>query len=326
MFENAIIVQSALSAFNNAALYAPAFLWSAVLTLPIYILVWMFGGNLAEKIGWSHTNMIVRASFWVAIITMAWVVLFGGNYAVLRDDTSTLPFMVAAIVFVSSLFIGSHLHFKNIFNRKNLPFIALVIVALGLSDMHAWWGPLLQIGAAFVGLLMGLVAKYEMREVPGILLVVMATTTAILMQPEFFRFGQLGNLTFVHVLAVCLVCALAMATLALRNIKPSNKIHDSAYIKIKWMVRFVVMLAIALFIMTESVPVFFGVAVSLFILFALSVWHSGKTSGALGDKLYAMTILMFGMITTMPVICALGVLLLANMPRGNMWDESKYLL
>src|SRR5574344_1113072 len=34
MFDDAIIVQSAVSAFNNAALYAPAFLWWAVLSIP----------------------------------------------------------------------------------------------------------------------------------------------------------------------------------------------------------------------------------------------------------------------------------------------------
>ena len=326
MFEDSVIVQSALSAFNNAALYAPAFLWSFVLTLPIYVLVWMFGGDIAEKIGWSRNNMVGKASFWTAIITLGWVVLFGGNYAVLRDDTSTLPFMVAAIVFVASLFIGSHMRFRNIFNRRNLPLIALCVIALGLSDMHAWWGPLLQIGAAFVGMLVGLLARSEMRDIPGILLIVMATTTAILMQPEFFRFGQLGNLTFVHMLGVMLVCALAMATLAVRNIKPSNKIHDSAYIKIKWMVRFVVMLSIALFVMTESVPVFFAVAISLFVLFALSVWHSAKASVTLGDKLYAMTLVVFGAIITMPLICAAGVLCLANLPREDLWNETKYLL
>jgi len=327
MFEDAIIVQSALSAFNNAALIAPAFLWSFILTLPLYILVWMFRGDIMGKFGWTHTNMIPKASFWVAIITLGWVVLFGGNYAVLRDDTSTLPFMVAAIVFVSTLFVSSHLSKGwHLFKRANLPYVALGILVLGLSDTHAWWGPVLQIGAACAGFFVGRVTKNEMRDIPGILLIVMTTSVAMLMQPEFFRFGQLGNLTFVHMLAMILIGALAMATLVIRNIKPSNKIHDSAYIKIKWMLRFVVMLGIALFIMTESVPVFLVLVVSMFALFALSVWHSNKSSGALGDKLYAMTILLFGAIITMPVICAIGIICFGGLPCGNLWKETKYLL
>ena len=97
MFDDAIIVQSAISAFNNAALAAPAFLWSAILTLPLYILVWMFGGRITERIGWNRSNILSNASLWTAIITFGWIVLFGGNYGVLRDDTSTFPFMIAAI-------------------------------------------------------------------------------------------------------------------------------------------------------------------------------------------------------------------------------------
>ena len=118
-----------------------------------------------------------------------------------------------------------------------------------------------------------------MRDIPGILLIIMATTTAMLMQPEFFRYGQLGNLTWLHLGAMMLVGAFTAATIAVRNIVPSNKIHDSAYVKLKWMARFVSMLGVAVFIMTESVPVFLGTTVALFILFALSVWHSGKSSG-----------------------------------------------
>ena len=326
MFEDAIIVQSALSAFNNAALVAPAFLWSAVLTLPLYVVVWLFGERIADKVGWNKSNIIGRASLWTAIITFGWVVLFGGNYGVLRDDTSTLPFMVAAIVFVSALFVGSHLQSKQLITRSNFPYIALVVVALVLSDTHTWWGPLLQVGAATVGFVFGRVARSEMRDVPGVLLIIMATTTAMLMQPEFFRFGQLGNLTWVHLVFITIVGMCLVATIALRNIKPSNKIHDSAYVKLKWMARFVVMLAVAVFIMTESVPVFLMTELAGFVLFALSVWHSANQTDVLSNKLYALTILLFGIITTMPAICAIGIVLLRLLPQGNLWAESKYLL
>ena len=326
MFDDAIIVQSAISAFNNAALYAPAFLWSALLTLPLFILSWMFGGKILNQIGWSQNDMVARGSMWSVIIAFGWLVLFGGNYGVLRDDTSTLPFMIAAIVFVMTAFIGSNLQRNVLFQRKNLPCLALVLIALGLSDMHIWWGPLLQIGVALFGFLLGRVAKREMRAEPGMLLIVLATTTTILMQPEFFRFGQLGNLTGVHMIALMLIGVFAAATIAVRNIKPAHKIHDSAYVKLKWMMRFVVMLAVAVFVMTESVPVFLGAVVAAFMLFALSVWHSAKVPSALGDKLYALTVLSFGIIISMPVISVIGIIMLSNMPHGNLWAESKYLV
>ena len=326
MFEDAVIVQSAINAFNNAALVAPAFLWSAVLTLPLYVLIWLLGKTIANKIGWTDANMLKRASLWTTIIAFGWLVLFGGNYGVLRDDASVLPFMIASIVFVISMFIGSHLNSWEAFNRKNLLYIVLIFVALALSDTHAWWGPILQVGAAFSGFLLGHVAKSEMRDIPGVLLIIIATITAILMQPEFFRFGQLGNLTWLHIIAMMVVGLFAVATIAVRNVKPSGKIHESAYVKLKWMARFVTILGIAVFVMTESVPVFLGTIGSMFILIALSVWHSDKTSEKLGDKLYVMTILLFGIITSMPVICAIGIVCLANMPHSNLWLESKYLL
>ena len=326
MFEDAIIVQSAISAFNNAALYAPAFLWTALLTLPLFVLVWAFGDKILNLVGWSRTDMINRGSLWSVVIAFGWLVLFGGNYGVLRDDTSTLPFMIAAIIFVMTAFIGSNLQNNILFQRKNLPYLALVLVALGLSDMHVWWGPLLQIGVALFGFLLGRFAKREMRAEPSMSLIILATTTTMFMQPEFFRFGQLGNLTELHMIALMLIGILVAATIAVRNVVPAAKIHDSAYVKLKWMMRFIVMLAIAVFVMTESVPVFLAAAVFAFMLFALSVWHSAKTQNMLGDKLYALTILSFGIIISMPVISVIGIVMLANMPRGNLWTESNYLL
>ena len=326
MFDDAIIVQSAISAFNNAALVAPAFLWSALLTLPLFALIWVFGEKIAEYLRWSRGNMTMRASLWAVIITLGWIVLFGGNYGVLRDDTSTLPFMIAAIVFVASLFIGSYTRGVKYVRRENMLYIVLVLLALGVSDMHAWWGPLLQIASAFIGFVFGRRAKIEMPAVPGTLLVSGATVTAMLMQPEYFRFGQLGNLTWVHLLFVGGFGALAAATLAVRNINASGRIHDSAYIKLKWMIRFVAALGIALFIMTESVPVFLGTSVAFFMLVSLSVWHAKKMPSALDEKLFALSVITFGVLTTMPVITAIGVVYMANLPKSNLMREIKQLL
>ena len=326
MFDDAIIVQSAISAFNNAALVAPAFLWSALLTLPLYFLIWAFGGKIAEYLRWSRGNITMRAALWTVITTVGWIVLFGGNYGVLRDDTSTLPFMIAAIIFVSSIFVGSYTRDIKYLRRENAVYIALAILALGVSDMHAWWGPFLQIGAAICGFVIGRRAHVEMPPVPGVILISGATVTAMLMQPEYFRFGQLGNLTWLHLLGVMTFGAVAAATVALRNIKSLNRIHDSAYVKIKWMIRFVVALGIALFIMTESVPVFLGTAAAVFLLVSLTVWHAKNMPDVLGEKMFALTIILFGVLTTMPVITGIGIVYLVSLPRSDFLREIKQLL
>lgn len=318
MLNDAIIVQSAISAFNNAALAAPAFLWWAILACPLFLVAYKFGGELIAKIGWSRDQMTLRASIWTVGLALVWLVLFGGNYGVLRDGTSVLPCMTAAIAFAASLFIGTHTRgvkmpaWRGMSARGKICYALVVLAIIGMvarSGMHAWWGPILQIGAIAMGLIMGRTARGTVRAIPGVVLVTMATTTVILMQPEYFRFGQLGNLTVLHLAAIMMIGVMAAATVALRNVNPRGRIHHSAYVKLKWMARFVSLLAIALFILTESVPVFLGATVALFVSFALSVWHAPHISQDTATRAFALLLGTFGLITVMPVITVMGVVL-----------------
>ncbi len=330
MFNDAFIVQSAVSAFNNAALNAPAFLWWAILAVPVYFMAYFCGGAFMSRIGWNRNNIMSRMSIAAVVFMIAWIVLFGGNYGVLRDSASVLPFMTAAILFLGMLFIGSHtrnIALPNWRTPLRIGGIALVLVTVGLSDMHAWWGPILQIVAFVGGFVIGRSAsRHEMPEVAGTLLIIMMITTAILMQPEFFRFGQLGDLTPIHLLFILLIGAFAAAAIALRNINPCGKIHRSAYIKLKWMARFLVVLGAALFFLTESVPIFLGTSALLLTMFAMSVWHAEKIPVALDEKMFAITVGLFGVITVMPALSVMGILYWTMLPHGNMWRESWFLL
>lgn len=335
MFNDAIVVQSAVSAFNNAALSAPAFLWWALLSIPLYVMVYFCGDAFLARIGWNKRGLGGRFALTTVVMILCWVVLFGGNYDVLRDNISVLPFMVAAISFVASLFIGSHTRdialprWREMGRRRRVVMavsVLLVAVAVGLSDTHAWWGPLLQVGAVASGLILGRRAKRDMRPLAGALLVMMATVVAILMQPEYFRFGMLGNLTPAHLLFLVAFGCAAVATFALRNINPRGRIHRSAYIKLKWMARFVVALGLVLFVMTESVPVFLGTICAMFVSCALSVWHQGSVDENIGKKMFAITLGLFGIITVMPVITAMGILYWGHLPQGNVWNQAKFLL
>ncbi|MDE5615467.1 MAG: hypothetical protein K2I81_01385, partial [Alphaproteobacteria bacterium] len=105
-------------------------------------------------------------------------------------------------------------------------------------------------------------------------------------------------------------------------------IHNSAYIKLKWMMRFIVMLAIVLFLLTESVPVFLGAIAAMFAMFAMSVWHAASVPENLRVRFRATVLFAFGMVTTLPVISALGVMLwaCAGASKSSLWAESKFLL
>lgn len=335
MFDESIIVQSAISAFNNAALAAPAFLWWTVLAIPLFVLVYFCGNAFLEKIGWNKDSLTNKFSLLTVVLSLAWIVLFGGNYDVLRDNATVLPFMVAAISFVASLFIGSHTKniklpkWREISKAKKIQIVSFVLLGLlfiGLSDLHAWWGPLLQISAVVGGMILGRASKYEMRPIPGTLLVILTIITAILMQPEFFRFGQLGALTAFHLLFLLLAGCAVVATVALRNVNARSRIRRSAYVKIKWLARFISLLCIALFVLTESVPVFLGTLFVVFCSCALSIWHSEKVSDGFAGRMFALSMGLFGVLTVMPVITALGILYWMNLPQENFIKQLKTLL
>ncbi len=328
MLNETIVVQSAVSAFNNVALLAPAFLWWTLLALPMFVVIYWCRDAIMARIGWTHDNILGHVSIWTAGLTLAWIVLFGGNYGVLRDSLSVLPMMTAVIIFLTSLFVSSHLR------RRAIPhmhwwqwvLVLVVIIGVGLSDTHAWWGPLLQIGALILGGALGRVARGDMRPVSGTILIMLMTVIAILMQPEFFRFGQLGNLTAVHLLAILVLGVACMITIAVQNIKPCGKIRRGVYIKLKWLMRVICALGMALFILTEAVPVFIGTLVAVFLSVAMSVWHAQNIDVTFGDKMFAVSLGAFGAITVMPIITIMGILYWTSVPDVKIMRESKTLL
>lgn len=327
MLDEMIVVKSAVSAFNNAALAAPAFLWTALLALPLFAVVWMFGRDIANRIGWDTTNLLARVSVWGAGLTLGWIVLFGGNYAVLRDGISVLPMMNAGIVFLTSLFVSSHLH-KNPMLRgwkKNLLFV-LLLCLVAFTDVRVWWGPLLQAGAFACGVLLGWYAHAEMRPVSGTVLIVLMVVCAMLMQPEFYRFGQLGNLTVAHLGTMLVLGGAAVACTVLINVNAMGRINNIIYFKLKWLLRVICALGAALFILTEAVPVFIGTLLAFAMMFAISVWHAKNVNLVLCDKLFALLLMLFGVVTIMPAITALGIVYWVNTPLVDFWREIRVLL
>lgn len=325
MLNDITVVQSAISAFNNAALAAPAFLWLAILAMPLFVVAYWCHDTIVSKIGWSRDTLLDKVSVWSAGLTLLWTILFSGNYGVLRDSLSVLPMMTAAIIFLTSLFVSSHIWTRALPKRAWL-FILLLIIVTGLSDVHTWWGPLLQIGALMLGGLLGRFARGEMRPIAGTILISLTVATAILMQPEFFRFGQLGNLTVLHLLAILFLGISSMATVALMNVRACGKCRPSVYSKLKWLLRVMCALSCALFILTEAVPVFIASLIMLFILFAMSVYHAKMVNVALGHKMFAIVLMTFGVLTVMPVITVLGIVYWCNTASVNWRQDIKFLL
>ena len=135
-----------------------------------------------------------------------------------------------------------------------------------------------------------------------------AATVGILMQPELWRFGQLGNLTPAHLVWVLCVGVLLAAAFALDTVNPRGRIHQSAYVKLKWLMRFVTVLVIILFLLTEAVPIFIGAVAMVFVLFAMSIWHAESVPAGLGNRAFALSVIAFGVLTGLVFVTAMGIL------------------
>ena len=328
MLNDTVIVQSAISAFNNAALVSPAFLWWTLLAIPLFVIVFWFSAQIRQRLQWNSENIISKSAVWIAGLTGAWVVLMGGNYAVLRDNTSVLPETVAVIVFLATLMISSHTRTKKLPKTgwKQWGLIAIILGIIAMSDTHAWWGPLLQIAAVALGFALGRVAKADMRPVAGTLLITTTTTVAMLMQPEFFRFGQLGQLSAVHLIALLMFGMATAVTVALTNFRPKNAIRRGVFIKIKWLMRVMCALGIALFLLTEAIPVYLGTMVAVMMSCALSIMHAQKIHDETANKIFAVAMGTFGTIAVMPAVVAIAILIWTAMPQGGLKADLRQLL
>ena len=335
MFDESLVVQSAVSAFNNAALALPAFFWFGLLMMPLFYVVYKYGNKLMDMIGWERFGLQSRIIKWVVVMSLIWLVLFGGNYVVLRDAETLLPFVTAVIAFMGMMFVGNMTrnvqlpHWREMSRArkwKTVLFCALVLAIIALTDTHTWWGPILQIFAFVAGAYCGRRMKSKINEVPFVSGFIFLFTIMILMQPEFFRFGQLGNLTWLHLAGFAFVGLPVIGAVALRNTTPRGRIYQSAFVKLKWLMRCLVLLAGCLFVMTESVPVFIGTCMLAGGLFWLKIIHAKQVPEHLAARLLMITIFAFGLLTVMPVISCLAIFGWLSLPKGNFLQELRALL
>ena len=319
MFNEFSIVATAVSSFNNAALFAPYFFVVALFSLPLFYIVWLYSGDIFARMKWKN-NVDKKFSFWSVICLVLWMLIFGGNYAVIRDGISLLPVLLACVVFVSMAYITNlaiKLDYLSIFENKKIKwttFFVLVLLAVA-SAKPDLFGILLQLSAILCGVIVG--ARFN-KTIPDTFmsaLIFGVMTALILMQPEYFRFGQLGNLTFVHLAALLLTGSLAITTLTTKYTNARGKIYESAYIKLKWLCRIIGALALILFVLTESVPVFVGLIVVIGIAEMLTIYHSKKITSGLTECAWGMMLVCFGVMIICPAITGLGIIYLSRLPE-----------
>lgn len=319
MFNESLIVSTAVSSFNNAALFSPYFFITALFLTPLFFITYIYGRDFTTKIGWNNTNIQSKVGVFSLASLVLWLLIFGGNYAVIRDSISWLPLGIATVLFISVAFLANKIKnfdFINKMQNKKLKYFlylfALVLVVF--SAKPTWWGILLQLSAVLCGFIVGKWSHKKLSDMPVSAFVFGLMSVLILMQPEYFRFGQLGNLTFIHILAL-LLCGFFMVTaFVARYTKARSKIYTSAYIKLKWLCRIVSILALILFVLTESIPVFVGLMFWCALSEMLTVYHGKQKMKILSEQSWALLLIMFGIVIICPLISALGIIYLLFVP------------
>lgn len=316
MFDEILIVDTAVSSFNNAALFNPYFFAVGLLSLPLFYIIYLYGRDILTRLQWNKDTG-VKIGFWSVVSLVLWLLLFGGNYAVIRDGISSLPLMIAIVLFVSMVYITKQsikLNYLDFFKTKKSAwgmFLLLFLLAV-LSAKPDLYGILLQTSAIFCGIVVGSRLHKNISDLFISTLVFGITTGLILMQPEYFRFGQLGNLTLLHLAGLILTGFFAVTVLVSKYIHAKSKIYESAYIKLKWLCRIIAALALVLFGLTESVPVFVGLLFVLGLSETLTVYHSKQISQMIWKRSWALMIICFGVLIMCPIISCLGVLYLSQ--------------
>lgn len=319
MFNELSVVSTAVSSFNNAALFSPYFFVFALLALPLFYVVYLYSHDILARLKWNN-DIEQKTSFWAVACLTSWLLMFGGNYAVIRDGISLLPVAIAFVLFLSVTYIvhrAIKLNYLGFLKNKKTKWltIGILLILTIFSARPDLYGILLQLSAVGCGVIVGSRLHKNVSDVSFSTLVFGIMTALVLMQPEYFRFGQLGNLTFVHLLSLLITGFFAVTVLVLKYTNAKSKIHESAYIKLKWLCRILGILALVLFGLTESVPVFTGLLAIIAASEMLTIYHSKKKSDIISKQSWALLMMCFGTLIICPVITCLGILYLSKLSQ-----------
>ncbi|GHS98427.1 hypothetical protein FACS189421_07030 [Bacteroidia bacterium] len=322
MFDITRVVPSARSTYYNLALFGPEFFWLAVFCFPLFILAWVMGPKIAERFNLSGLDVLRNASaITVAVITL-WLMTHG-SYSVLRD-VSSVSILAAVCLFVCATFltrrflemrmrvsdyISAKIKIKDKWKKRTDWLVPVAAVAVGgLAGAPGWLGFALSGGAVLIGILCGWALNLRKRDSYDFGLVVIllacAITAGIAMQPEFFRFGQMGELTVIHKLALIATGVLLIADLVMRVARPSGKLRDSIYKRLRLGLRLVALLAALLFMFTESALILGVFCAIVAALIYLNIRHipKGGDLSVFKRVMFLAAVGMFGILISVPLL------------------------
>ncbi|MCL2339173.1 MAG: hypothetical protein FWC51_04455 [Proteobacteria bacterium] len=328
MFDSSLIVQSAMSSFNNAALSAPDFFWNAVLAIPIFVVAWIFGRPIADKILPDVRARRYYVSFLAIASIFVWI-LAHQSFMALREDFSWVGILVAVVACGASAFISrryyatgwrftDYLNINNKWrNRIDYAVPAAIVVIAGFCGEWSWTGFALGAGAVAIGWASGYFLnklnrpEFSATTVSAFLMGIVSY--GLIMQPEFFRFGMMGNLTAIHLAFVAAIGGTLAAYMALHFVRPRGKFGNMFYKNGQIFLWLVIILLFAMMIITESALMFIAIAVASAASAYLYVRHTPDKDSdrlrTLANDFWIVSLGLFGILTMMPALTAAAVVL-----------------
>lgn len=336
MIDSSTIVQTAVSSFNNSSLLNPTFFWSSFLMIPIFLIVSVKRTEINKSLEIFKIFLKNKYSsflFILNIILLFYLVIMHGNYETIRNSITFIPFIIAFIIFLLSSSITNFLLKNNLINQvlkkyKKRSLIAFLILFLGLSVISGYpsvLGFILNPLSILIGVLWGKSEKYKNNETIHTSIILFLISITILMQPEFFRFGQMGNLTFIHKIFLLTTVLSIVMTISALKVPAKGFLYDRAFKKLKWIFRIIIGVFSFLFIVTESLPVFIAVITIMFFLISSSIFHKNYFDKKTSSDYLSISISLFGILSNLPIITIIGLLLTSDKIEKNI-KEIKSLL
>ena len=342
MFDPLLIVQSAISSFNNIALRSPDFFWGALLCLPIFAVFWFFAPEITGRFLPDSKKRLKIISTWTIAFIAFWL-LSHESFNALRDGVSMgISILTAACIFGLGLFVGWHVpSFSNFVKikekwRKKADIAAPVVAAglVGLCALGNWQTAVVQFAAALFGFYTGRLMVYRNRHQMGsewmVLSLMAVLTFGLIMQPEFFRFGQLGHLTIIHIVFLTAAMISIIASIMMRIVRPTGWLKKSSYKKLMWLSRAFVLFTFVLFLMTENALAFgmftFGLFTQSFIAIRHRATGDENTLKNWSENMWILSLGLFGLLTAMPAIVCAAIILVRTKSKFEVKTAIRSLL
>jgi len=345
MFEEFFITSSAISTFNNAALLAPEFLYMAILAIPLFYIAWIMTPEILARFLPNPKIRENQIALLTVIVIFIWTVTHQ-NFGVLRAES--FVGILNAIIMCGSMVFLSRRYYESEWRpafarpvaglrRYARYFIvpASIMIIVGLFAIQSGWaGVMLQMGAVGIGILSGWLLQRKNaaeRDVKFLTAALMAMVSyGLIMQPEFFRFGQFANLTFVHILGLLIVASLIALFFALYFFRPRGYFKKLHFERVQILTIAALSLVTVVLLITESALLFLAFAGVIFGYSVIAIAHFKKSKADELQKLktdvWIVSLFAFGILATLPVLSFAAILLWRAESRDNFINSVRNLL